>query len=460
MPENPQKHVFMSSYSHEETLKALLDFLAYIVIQAKNPQVCFGEDGIKMLWKIFVQEPNFDIDQEIFLKWINSSSQGQNSEMLFNEEERNIFFFKIWCSPQYITYEKASALQLKCFHFFFTVVNSDLGVIRSKALGSASYAQGLQVDDLEKLKGLENLWRITYEAPESKAREDCAQLLVDMYLRQRKGNVRGILINQVMQELNKTDIAKEGFKVKALLQIIIKYLDRYDLKKVKNERFYQSNTFTLQVTNKTDNVRKGIQVQYFQTIGYLRQQIALAFGFELTQFRIQIAKTVLDPDDWDEKLVKEICNYNIFIYRDEEFDPTQNPKTLISGVKENFEILFGLLAHENPIFVELTWDLLMRLPINVQLQEEIKNLNTIEQSKDNWKHLLDFSSDHSLLYTIRIINEIKANKEISGEWKKKFIRLGGFTHLLRCLLEMELHSIENSLSVKCLDNLILLIYEF
>jgi len=101
----------------------------------------------------------------------------------------------------------------------------------------------------------------------------------------------------------------------------------------------------------------------------------------------------------------------------------------------------------------------MRLPINVQLQEEMKNLSTIEQSKENWKTLLDFSSDHSLLYTIRIINEIKANKEISGEWRKKFIRLDGFTHLLRCFLEMELHTIENSLSLKCLDNLILLIYE-
>ena len=36
MPANPQKHVFMSSYSHEETLKALLDFLAYVLVQAKS----------------------------------------------------------------------------------------------------------------------------------------------------------------------------------------------------------------------------------------------------------------------------------------------------------------------------------------------------------------------------------------------------------------------------------------
>ena len=93
-----------------------------------------------MLWKIFVQEPNFDVDQEIFLKWINQSSQGQSEESLFNEEEKKIFFFKIWCSPQYMTYEKATPMQVKCFHYFFTVVNVDLNVIKSRGIGTQTYA--------------------------------------------------------------------------------------------------------------------------------------------------------------------------------------------------------------------------------------------------------------------------------------------------------------------------------
>lgn len=74
--------------------------------------------------------------------------------------------------------------------------------------------------------------------------------------------------------------------------------------------------------------------------------------------------------------------------------------------------------------------------------------------------MLDYSSDHSLLYTIKIINEIRKNQEVSVEWNKKFVKLGGFTHLLKCFLHMELHKIENSLSHKCIDSLIMLIYEF
>jgi hypothetical protein len=62
LPENPGKHVFLSTYSHEETLKSLLDFVAYIIVQSRSPQVAFGEEGIKMLWELFVQHPNFEVD--------------------------------------------------------------------------------------------------------------------------------------------------------------------------------------------------------------------------------------------------------------------------------------------------------------------------------------------------------------------------------------------------------------
>jgi len=93
----------------------------------------------------------------------------------------------------------------------------------------------------------------------------------------------------------------------------------------------------------------------------------------------------LEADEWDDRYIKEIYNYPVSIYLLEGFDPALNPKTIISSNKIYFEILFGLLSHENPQFVELTWELLMRLPTNVQLKEEIKNLSTIEQSKENWK---------------------------------------------------------------------------
>jgi hypothetical protein len=34
-------------------------------------------------------------------------------------------------------------------------------------------------------------------------------------------------------------------------------------------------------------------------------------------------------------------------------------------------------------------------------------MKSVEESKDNWLKILDYTSDHSLLYTIKIIQEIK-----------------------------------------------------
>jgi hypothetical protein len=129
LPENVGKHAFLSSYSHEQTLKTLLEFAAYIVIQGKSKEHTIGEAGIKLLWDIFVKNANFEIDQEIFLKWIYTDSSQTND--VFSDDEKKFFFFQIWCNPEYINYQTATALQVKCFHYFFVVVNNQLGHVSS-----------------------------------------------------------------------------------------------------------------------------------------------------------------------------------------------------------------------------------------------------------------------------------------------------------------------------------------
>lgn len=94
----------------------------------------------------------------------------------------------------------------------------------------------------------------------------------------------------------------------------------------------------------------------------------------------------------------------------------------------------------------------MRLPYNLKRKNAIFSLELIVQSKDNWKQIFDYSSDHSLLYTLNIIGLL--NKKERSQWNEKFIKLGGFEHLLECFVKLNLKKIENSLSLKCLDSLV------
>ena len=45
-------------------------------------------------------------------------------------------------------------------------------------------------------------------------------------------------------------------------------------------------------------------------------------------------------------------------------------------------------------------------------------------------------------------------------WKQEFIRLGGFTHLLQCLIQLELTDIKSSLELKVIRSLISVIFKF
>ena len=56
----------------------------------------------------------------------------------------------------------------------------------------------LEVINFQKLAGIENLWHIAFESPESKSREECAQLLVDMFLRQPDPQIKLQLIEKTL----------------------------------------------------------------------------------------------------------------------------------------------------------------------------------------------------------------------------------------------------------------------
>jgi hypothetical protein len=76
------------------------------LIEKSNHKVCLGNHNIDTLWRNFVQSPNIQAEQAIFLKWINKSRESQDYERketyLFTDEERKYFFTKILCNPTYV----------------------------------------------------------------------------------------------------------------------------------------------------------------------------------------------------------------------------------------------------------------------------------------------------------------------------------------------------------------------
>jgi hypothetical protein len=59
--------------------------------------------------------------------------------------------------------------------------------------------------------------------------------------------------------------------------------------------------------------------------------------------------------------------------------------------------------------IELTWDLLQKLPVNNKLHQEIKDLSGMSSMTDNrqiWEKILDPKSINKLLYSLQIVNQM------------------------------------------------------
>ena len=98
--------------------------------------------------------------------------------------------------------------------------------------------------------------------------------------------------------------------------------------------------------------------------------------------------------------------------------------------------------------------------MNKKLQQEIKELSGMNSMTDNkaiWEKILDSRSVNKLLYSLQIVSEQQGNikKDAkAGQWRYKFIQMGGVQHLLRTFLSLNLRSIETNLTLKCIDLLI------
>lgn len=164
----------------------------------------------------------------------------------------------------------------------------------------------------------------------------------------------------------------------------------------------------------------------------------------------------------------------ILLIPNSTYDKQGHPKYLVARNQGYFELLFALLAKNSPSLVEPVWELLQKLPVNAKLHQDISQL---QGAKEGWNSLLDSRSTHKLLYSLKIIeglhgpkpNKGQANEEATkalGEfkdlsvWKRRFIELGGFRHLLDTLIGLQIEAIDSKLTLRCIESLIGALLDF
>ena len=133
-------------------------------------------------------------------------------------------------------------------------------------------------------------------------------------------------------------------------------------------RFAHLNKWiTVQVINAMDPENKvpgSVQTTFFHTFGYLRKQIADAFGLDLNQFILSVKQRIVDPDEDDDRYAKEspALLQKAVIRRNPDYDPAMHPKFLIAENQDYFNAIFQMLQGSSPELCESVWSLINKLP--------------------------------------------------------------------------------------------------
>lgn len=205
-----------------------------------------------------------------------------------------------------------------------------------------------------------------------------------------------------------------------------------------------------------------------------------AFGIEcedeviklaLKKNQLKIEETILMlTSDAVENLRKEVADMeeqNTFVpiitkeekeedKKNEEDEKEEESKLnlILSNKSEYFDLLFDLLnLGVNEINIQ-AWNLLTQIPVNKKLYSNIKKLDI--SKKEDWNALMDPLNMYKLLYSLQIINSLICSPDNDNvddvelqeryEWRLRFLKQGGFEHLVTILLSQ--NNIEDSLKMQ------------
>lgn len=124
---------------------------------------------------------------------------------------------------------------------------------------------------------------------------------------------------------------------------------------------------------------------------------------------------------------------------------------IISNRKEHFELLFDLLNLGINEITTAAWNLLIQIPVNKQLLNQIRTLKVVSVDVPNktnlWCQIVDPQNVYKMLYSLQIVNSLisQSNDQLSEqeskereEWRLKFLELGGFDHLYTILITADI----------------------
>jgi len=460
----------------EQAVNCRLSFLLSLVTDSKDGS--FKYEELSNMWNAFCDHDNRET-VERFLCWISSLN-------LTRDVTRDVFD-KLLCSKSgeriCARYEKG----IKCAQIFLLKRS---GLNKDDRLAVAPF----------EIQGMNPIWNIAMsENATEKVFLECESFIVRLHLHldDKKVDRHAIwssLIEKCMQCVSSND--KKSARTLRLLGTFDRELhkplppktgggcvDGFPHGKLNNDRVISLMIEPMNFGKDRGGIGSGKKFVYYtlplsETVAHLRDRVALDLSTDpkclvMKKYEYQggIELTVKDHDHKTFRDLRSQFGHSfqyVDVYRKEKptadlsehvtaydvsVSKTEKDRDFARQVlaeKRYFDLLFRLLSSSNNSLTERAWDILSRLPTDSRLMNDLVNISTTTK----WNELMGSSTkDLKLLYSLEIVETI-LEKE-NAVWRAKFIRSGGYKHLVGLLTSCDLKNhFETRLGIATVDLLL------
>ena len=420
--EDPYKAVLVGKYAHSKHLKIRLSFLEFIM---GSRVFSISTENFGKLWDIFVKKSFLVKDKELFFKWLQKVSKD-----LFSSQQTKKIFEDFFCNSETLQPQEISYQAYSCFLKMFLVVNYTSRNIEVRA-------ESLLFRNEVSLIGFESLMNIFLLAENEKVVSQATIFIVNLNMRlgrallSKKEEVWGEFVNTCLDYIelqkNHSKVVKRGLK------LLLSFLDD----KLANEEASGGVHVVYYGKTLQEPEYRKFYITNNSNIGGLRKKIAESYKKPVSSVIITIGPHRYDSYDDDIPLTT-IKSTVISIEFTEPKKNELTPKAFLGTSKRVNDVLLELLSNSEESYSDLAWNLLVALPFNEKIQQQLKDLNT------PLAEILDTQSLYRLLYYLMIIEKLTEDET----WSAQFKEAGGVDLIISIYLDTDCNSKSSSLTSK------------
>ena len=404
--DNNQDSVLVGRFSHETNIKKRLEFLEFL-FQYSATQVKVQIHEYESLWRNFVESPVMNKDTETFYIWLTKGIKNQSPVTVDQCEE---FFERFYLNDLKMPSEKINTTAFLSFRWLFLKVNS----LKGNIVGEERF----KLRKTTKCEGFAKLVDICLYSPDQFAVQESSKLIIGLVTRLERTIIEDsekilseftqVLIQKVKAESCKEQIVEKGLR---LLKLLL------------NEEEAPNKATIVYVKEVKSKEFKQVPVDMNKNIRHLRKCVADFFQQPLNKTTLYIHDKQYGSTEDDIEL-KSIKLYWLTADFNQDQLEEFSPKVILSKKQEIVDFLFTLLKYSDKSYAELSWNLLMTLPINEKVEQKLMRID------EPLEQLIDQSSMHKLLYSLTILEKLSKNEE----WLVKFCGAGGTEFLVKTFL--------------------------